>query len=157
MMIPHENAINMAKTLLTHGRLHCDEFDEEVPGCVMYAMGLSIVDSQNFQVQQMKTLLKNYDYPESDDCIVSVSRQRDGSDDRRRAMLELNRLVDDEQQSGSMRSPLNDLRNGNGRKNLCTHARTLKGGDGDICISYWSIHHHCQLVRWRTSVRSHHL
>jgi Domain of unknown function (DUF305) len=138
MMIPHhENAINMAKTLLQHGKLDCDEFDDEIPGCVMFAMGLSIVDSQNFQVQQMTTLLKNYDYPESDDCIVPVSGQSDGSDKRRREMPEVKRLVDDKRQPGQKGFSASDiLRIDNGKGNLNTDTRNLRGRrDGDICIS----------------------
>ena len=73
-MIPHHvNAVHMAKTLLMHGEVDCDEFDTEDPGCTMYAMGLSIVNSQNFQIQKMRELLENQGFPETDDCIVPVS------------------------------------------------------------------------------------
>ena len=39
----------------------------------MYKLGLSIVNSQNHQILQMKQLLKNYGFPETDACVVPVS------------------------------------------------------------------------------------
>jgi hypothetical protein len=75
-MIPHhQNAVNMAKTLLKLGDLECETFDEEEPDCVMYAMGISIVASQNFQIQKMRYLLTIYGFPETDDCIVPVTNR----------------------------------------------------------------------------------
>jgi hypothetical protein len=75
-MIPnHENAVNMAKTLLKLGELQCKTFDEENPDCVMYAMGLSIIASQNFQIQKMLSLLKSYGFPPSDDCFVPTTNR----------------------------------------------------------------------------------
>jgi Domain of unknown function (DUF305) len=73
-MIPHhENAVNMAKTLLTLGNLQCDTFDEEDPDCIMHQIGIGIVNNQNYQIQKMRELIKSHEYPETDDCIVAVS------------------------------------------------------------------------------------
>jgi len=72
-MIPHhENAVNMAKTLLELGNLDCDNYDDEDADCIMYEVALSIVDVQNFQIQTMRSLLDAFGYPETDDCVVSV-------------------------------------------------------------------------------------
>jgi hypothetical protein len=74
-MIPHhENAINMAKALLESGDLDdCGTFDEENPKCAMYDIALSIVNSQNYQIQLMRGLLESKGYPQTDDCVVPVS------------------------------------------------------------------------------------
>lgn len=59
-MIPHhENAINMAKSLLKTGKLPCDDLlDEESPYCIMKSIMLEIVSTQNSQIQTMKALLE---------------------------------------------------------------------------------------------------
>jgi Domain of unknown function (DUF305) len=73
-MIPHhENAVNMAKTLLTLGNLQCDEFDEESPDCIMHQIAVTIVNNQNYQIQKMRGLITSHGFPDADDCIVPVS------------------------------------------------------------------------------------
>ena len=74
-MIPHhENAVNMAKTLLVSGELDsCTVYDEEDPICQMYDIALSIVNTQNKQIQAMRGLLERAGFPQTDDCIVVVS------------------------------------------------------------------------------------
>jgi len=72
-MIPHhENAVNMAKTLMSLGDLDCEEYDEEDPDCIMYEIALSIIDVQNFQIQTMRGLLDAFGYPATDDCVVNA-------------------------------------------------------------------------------------
>ncbi|KAL7555727.1 hypothetical protein ACA910_005145 [Epithemia clementina (nom. ined.)] len=73
-MIPHhENAVNMAKALLHTNVLQCDDLtDEENPDCEMERILRSIINDQNFQIQTMKNLLKLYDFPETDECIVEI-------------------------------------------------------------------------------------
>ncbi|KAL7562612.1 hypothetical protein ACA910_002715 [Epithemia clementina (nom. ined.)] len=73
-MIPHhENAVNMAKTLLHTNILQCyDLTNEDNPDCEMERILRSIINTQNFQIQTMKTLLKLYDFPETDECIVEI-------------------------------------------------------------------------------------
>jgi len=72
-MIPHhENAVNMAKSLLKLGDLDCEEYDEEDSDCIMYEIALSIVDVQNFQIQTMQGLLEAGGYPATDDCVVKA-------------------------------------------------------------------------------------
>jgi Domain of unknown function (DUF305) len=106
-MIPHhENAVNMAKTLLMLGDLECQPFNEEDPDCVMYAMGISIVTSQNFQIQKMQYLLKSYGFPENDDCVVPVTSRGLGEEElisgdpvsqfKLRSMTRANRLHHEE-------------------------------------------------------------
>jgi Domain of unknown function (DUF305) len=95
-MIPHhENAVNMAKTLLMHGDLQCDEFNVENPDCVMYQIGLSIICNQNFQIQKMRGLLNNFGFPDSDDCIVPVSGSVGGSVKPGREVLAMDFLSND--------------------------------------------------------------
>jgi hypothetical protein len=77
-MIPHhENAINMAKTLLKEAGLSCDTFVDS-PDCVMYQIGLEIVSDQNFQVQLMRGLLEGYGFNATNDCVVPVSSRDQG-------------------------------------------------------------------------------
>jgi hypothetical protein len=72
-MIPHhENAINMAKTLLYNSGINCEVYDDS-PDCTMYGIGLEIVSDQNFQVQVMRRLLDEYGYNATNDCVVPVS------------------------------------------------------------------------------------
>ena len=78
-MIPHhENAINMAKSLIASGDLDSctDYLDEEDPKCLMFGIAISIVNGQNFQVQQMRGLLERMGYPETDDCTVTISEAK---------------------------------------------------------------------------------
>ena len=74
-MIPHhENAVNMAKALLTSGDLdECSDYLSEDPKCLMFGIAISIVNDQNYQIQQMRSLLDNMGYPAVDDCTVSIS------------------------------------------------------------------------------------
>jgi uncharacterized protein (DUF305 family) len=73
-MIPHhENAINMAKGLLQSGELDaCSDLLSEDPECIMFDIAISIVNDQNLQIQQMRSLLENMGYPEIDDCKVTI-------------------------------------------------------------------------------------
>ena len=133
MMIPHhENAINMAKTLLQNGNLNCDEFTYST-GCIMYQIGLEIVDSQNFQVQQMRGLLESYGYNQTDDCVVPVSEREGGG----MAHYEHRRM-----NSGAgpdWDADLNFLESNNVEGNSFVDAdrveRDLSGGSDNICIS----------------------
>ena len=137
-MIPHHvNAVHMAKTLLMHGELDCDEYDAEKPGCAMYRLGLSIVNSQNFQIQKMKEILERQGFPETDDCIVPVS------DDNEEGGKEIRRLSWDRAGDTSGRATKGVLKRVSGRpvddaeKRGSGDAtkRILEEGDGDICIS----------------------
>jgi len=77
-MIPHhQNAVNMAKSLLRHWEYKCAP-EELRPGrntrpqCVMENVLRSIVGSQNRQIQAMRELLARRGIPEFDDCAVPV-------------------------------------------------------------------------------------
>jgi hypothetical protein len=73
-MIPHhQNAVNMAKTLLHTGVLKCDDVTEETEDCILTVLMLSIITGQNFQIQTMKSLLAdNPDYPDEDNCELEL-------------------------------------------------------------------------------------
>jgi Domain of unknown function (DUF305) len=75
-MIPHhQNAVNMAKTLLFQQseRLNCASLhNEDDPYCVMEAVVRDIINTQNHQIQQMRGILENLKYPDMDDCSVLV-------------------------------------------------------------------------------------
>jgi len=78
-MIPHhDNAINMAKSLLASGDLDsCTNYlDDEDPKCLMFDIAISIVNGQNFQIQAMRALLENMGYPETDDCTVTIAEAK---------------------------------------------------------------------------------
>lgn len=71
-MIPHhQNAVNMAKTLLHSGQVECDDLtNEDDPLCVMNAISREIINNQNFQIQQMLRVLEDLGFPEMDNCNV---------------------------------------------------------------------------------------
>ena len=73
-MIPHhQNAVNMAKTLLMTNDAPCDDLtDDEDPLCVMQVILREIVNGQNFQIQAMRGILESLDLPANDDCTVPV-------------------------------------------------------------------------------------
>jgi len=73
MMIPHhENAVNMAKALIKSGEIDCPDITSDSDDCVMLRISMEIIASQNHQIQQMKTILANKNYPEEDDCITRL-------------------------------------------------------------------------------------
>mmetsp|Transcript_418 Transcript_418/g.691 ORF Transcript_418/g.691 Transcript_418/m.691 type:complete len:422 (+) Transcript_418:55-1320(+) len=73
-MIPHhQNAVNMAKTLLKSNKLECDDLsDDETPDCVLEAVIRSIIVDQNHQIQLMRGYLDAMGYQETDDCVVKI-------------------------------------------------------------------------------------
>jgi len=72
-MIPHhQNAVNMAKALLKSGKLNCDDVtDDENPDCVMEEITRSIIAGQNFQINQMRSVLDAKGFPYDDQCVLS--------------------------------------------------------------------------------------
>jgi hypothetical protein len=75
-MIPHhENAVNMAKALLPN--VPCDDLTkEDDPDCVLNALARDIINTQNFQIQTMRTVLEALGSPPTDDCKVTVASVR---------------------------------------------------------------------------------
>jgi Domain of unknown function (DUF305) len=76
-MIPHhQNAVNMAKTLLVlDGEIVCDDVtDEDSPDCAFEVLLRGIVNNQNFQIQQMFGILKEENFVDEDDCDVPIER-----------------------------------------------------------------------------------
>ncbi|CAB9519555.1 expressed unknown protein [Seminavis robusta] len=71
-MIPHhQNAVNMAKTLLITGKSPCNDLtNEDDPLCTMQVILYEIINGQNFQIQQMRGILESLQLPASDDCVV---------------------------------------------------------------------------------------
>jgi uncharacterized protein (DUF305 family) len=74
-MIPHhQNAVNMAKSLLYSGALSCDDLlNEEDQLCNMEVLMYEIINSQNFQIHQMRNVLKAEGYPLEDKCVVEIT------------------------------------------------------------------------------------
>jgi uncharacterized protein (DUF305 family) len=74
-MIPHhQNAVNMAKTLLHSGALSCDDLlNEDDQLCNMEVLMYEIINSQNFQIHQMRNVLKAEGYPLEDKCVVEIT------------------------------------------------------------------------------------
>lgn len=133
-MIPHhENAINMAKTLLKEADLSCDTFTDS-PDCTMYAMGLEIINDQNFQVQLMRGLLESYGFNATNDCIVPVSNRTDGGythyENRALVSNEAAEVVDSSRVSVRDGSAASYIRGGDNEKRTLT-----EGGDSNVCIS----------------------
>jgi Domain of unknown function (DUF305) len=80
-MIPHhQNAVNMAKTLLKLGNLQCDDLlDEDKSDCVMTNMMRDTINSQNMQIQTMRGILAALNLPPADDCVVTVTSSSAGA------------------------------------------------------------------------------
>jgi Domain of unknown function (DUF305) len=80
-MIPHhQNAVNMAKTLLKLGSVQCDDLlDEEESGCIMVNMMHDTINSQNHQIQTMRSILEALSFPPEDDCVVTVTSSSSSS------------------------------------------------------------------------------
>jgi len=75
-MIPHhQNAVNMAKTLLKTNKLQCDDLTGESPDCVMEVMLREIINGQNHQIQAMRGYLESMSYPETDNCEVRITTE----------------------------------------------------------------------------------
>ena len=79
-MIPHhQNAVNMAKTLLLADKLDCSDItDEDNQDCVLEIILRDIVNGQNHQIQLMRGYLESKGYPDEDDCSVPIA-QDEGS------------------------------------------------------------------------------
>jgi uncharacterized protein (DUF305 family) len=73
-MIPHhQNAVNMAKTLLKSEKVVCaDLADEDSQDCVLERILREIINGQNHQIQLMNGYLKAKEYPATDNCVVEV-------------------------------------------------------------------------------------
>ena len=73
-MIPHhQNAVNMAKTLLLADKLDCPDItDEDNQDCVLEVILRDIVNGQNFQIQLMRGYLEDKGYPDTDNCDVPI-------------------------------------------------------------------------------------
>ena len=76
-MIPHhQNAVNMAKTLLQTGKLSCPDLsDESNMDCVMEIILRDIINGQNHQIQLMRGYLAAMELPLTDDCDVIVVQE----------------------------------------------------------------------------------
>lgn len=74
-MIPHhENAVNMAKSLLKLGSLNCSKLTDDTDDCRMETIVREIINNQNYQIQLMKGILERDGFPETNDCTVLVSK-----------------------------------------------------------------------------------
>lgn len=82
-MIPHhQNAVNMAKALLNSGTLRsCDDLrDPYDDACVVEVILRSIINNQNYQIQQMRSVLDELSVTDlsstgHDACILEIQSQ----------------------------------------------------------------------------------
>ncbi|KAL7522540.1 hypothetical protein ACHAWX_007261 [Stephanocyclus meneghinianus] len=74
-MIPHhQNAVNMAKSLLLKWNQRCEDLgDSESDVCIFEGLLREIVNSQNAQIQLMRDLLASNGWREFEDCPVKMS------------------------------------------------------------------------------------
>lgn len=73
-MIPHhQNAVNMAKALLKTGKLECENLEDETDDCALETILREIVNGQNAQIQSMRAILESKDWPDEDDCKVTIA------------------------------------------------------------------------------------
>lgn len=80
-MIPHhQNAVNMAKSLLIANKLDCsDPTNEENGDCVMEIILREIINGQNHQIQLMRAYLDTKGLPQTDNCDVLISNEESPS------------------------------------------------------------------------------
>jgi len=85
-MIPHhQNAVNMAKTLLHSDKISCYDLTLETNDCLLHVLLVSIINSQNHQIQVMRGVLESKGLKEDYDCDVSVSGDFTSEDEKRAA------------------------------------------------------------------------
>jgi len=73
-MIPHhQNAVNMAKALLKTGTLSCADYTDETDDCALEVILREIINSQNHQIQVMRSILDSKNLPPDNDCKVKIS------------------------------------------------------------------------------------
>jgi len=76
-MIPHhQNAVNMAKALLKTESMMCNDITkDEESHCVMEEIARSIMNKQNYQIQQMRSVLEllNYKDEDAESCKITSS------------------------------------------------------------------------------------
>jgi Domain of unknown function (DUF305) len=73
-MIPHhQNAVSMAKNLLRLNTVVCDDLsNEDDQDCILESVLRGIINTQNHQIQQMRSYLTAYELPPNDNCNVYV-------------------------------------------------------------------------------------
>eukprot|EP00588_Corethron_pennatum_P011287 CAMPEP_0194282394 /NCGR_PEP_ID=MMETSP0169-20130528/22991_1 /TAXON_ID=218684 /ORGANISM="Corethron pennatum, Strain L29A3" /LENGTH=855 /DNA_ID=CAMNT_0039027689 /DNA_START=79 /DNA_END=2646 /DNA_ORIENTATION=- len=82
-MIPHhQNAVNMAKTLLHSGKISCYDLTLETNDCLLHVLLVSIINSQNHQIQVMRGVLDSKNLKEDYDCNVAVSGDFTSQDEK---------------------------------------------------------------------------
>ena len=73
-MIPHhQNAVNMAKALLKTGTLSCADYTDETDDYALEVILREIINSQNHQIQGMRSILDSKNLPPDNDCKVKIS------------------------------------------------------------------------------------
>lgn len=134
-MIPHhQNAVNMAKTLLIlENEFICDDItDTELPDCVLESILRDIVNNQNFQIQQMFGILEIDEYEEKDDCKILIERNlrktKNSLGTSHRDNQRANHLVLDEAVESQNVTKMNSL-------SIISEEKTDRRAQGGICIS----------------------
>jgi len=77
MMPHHQNAVNMAKALLKTGKLSRDDISGETADCTLEVILREIINNQNAQIQSMRGLLEEWEYDETDECLVEINTRED--------------------------------------------------------------------------------
>jgi hypothetical protein len=80
-MIPHhQNSVNMAKTLLMTNKVKCDDLTtaDENPLCILELILRDIINGQNYQIQQMRNILRELNLPLENDCQVAIDNVKTG-------------------------------------------------------------------------------
>lgn len=93
-MIPHhQNAVNMAKTLLLADKLDCSDItDEDNVDCVLEIILRDIVNGQNHQIQLMRQYLEAKGLPSEDNCDVPLTGDGEGETESSAAATRLLKL-----------------------------------------------------------------
>jgi len=92
-MIPHhQNAVNMAKSLLISGEVNCnldsvEEGDAISAACQLDLIVRSIINTQNSQIQIMQGLLEAFDVPETQYCSVNSTSTLENPDSSNAAVV----------------------------------------------------------------------
>lgn len=85
VMIPHhQNAVNMAKTLLKSGEIERSSeniIEDESPVCLLNPMIRAIINAQNSQIQTMQGILEGFEVAHNLDCSAKDTEMESHSAD----------------------------------------------------------------------------
>ena len=62
----------MSKALLKTGIINCASLADDTDACAIENILREIVNNQNYQIQLMYEVLKDVEFPKTNDCVVTI-------------------------------------------------------------------------------------